>query len=239
MTDSEISVLETEVITVNDPIINGPIINMTERAAVFLLEHPTFNVNDPKYQNDIIKKINRSKDKLKLVKKLIIFNYIFNDFVLSKIISIFSDKIIEWMFETKQKIGYLTLRNIVSVSKNIKHIKFLIQNNYKFDENIMQCAVASENMEIIELLYDNGYVWKSNCLKFLINNRIAREIVNWAKENNCDVSLLYDEESSLYCIFDRCEYCDRITSIDHCNCNTYQGHYERTGESPVYSDDND
>ena len=229
---------------------NTPIINTTApgdattlsptltdpRVAAFHLANPQFNINDPKYQNEIIKKINRSKDKLKVLQHLVKYNYIFNDFVLSKIIS---NENIEWIFETKQKIGYLTLRNFVSVLKNIKHIKFLIQNNYKFDENIMQCAVASENMEIIELLYDNGYVWKRNCLQFLINNRISRQIVNWAKKNNCDVSPLYDEESSLYCMFDRCEYCDRITSIDHCNCNTYQGHYERTGESLVYSDDND
>ena len=138
--------------------------------------------------NCIIKVIKRSKDKLNLVNWFMENNYIFSDVVLSEIVS---NELIEWIFETKQNIGYLTLRNIVSVLKNIKYIEFLIQNNYKFDENIMEYAVATKNIEIVKLLHNSGYLWKKNSLQSISNNSKDAEIVYWANKNNIDTKFVY------------------------------------------------
>ena len=171
--------------------------------------------------NSIIKVIKRSKDKLNLVNWFMKNNYIFSDIVLSEIVS---NELIEWIFETKQNIGYLTLRNILSVLKNIKHIEFLIQNNYKFDEDIMQYAVETKNLEIVKLLYNSGYLWKTNSLQSISNNSKDAEIVYWAKENNLDTKFVYKK-------YPICGGCGKGGFGDiPCRCDRYYNSY--------YNDDN-
>jgi hypothetical protein len=168
--------------------------------------------------NCIIKVIERSKDKLNLVNWFMENNYIFSDLVLSKIVS---NEIIEWIFEKKQNIGYLTLRNIVSVLKNIKHIEFLIQNNYKFDEDIMQYAVATKNIEIVKLLHNCGYLWKKNSLQSILKNGTDEQIVYWAEKNNLDTELVYKK-------YPVCRGCGKGGFGDiPCRCDTnYNSYYD-------------